>query len=89
MIVIIKSRKIKWAGHVSSRDEKCNNLFGKSRGNKQFGRPVSEWENNIETFLIETKREGTNLILSAVWKSLANTGKNLGSPQTTGYYSTL
>jgi hypothetical protein len=29
------------------------------------------------------------LILSAVWKSLANTGKNLGSPQTTGYYSTL
>jgi hypothetical protein len=42
MIVIIKSRRIKWAGNVRTRDEKYNTLFGKSHGNKEFGLPVSK-----------------------------------------------
>jgi hypothetical protein len=50
IIRIIKSRKIKWAGHVSRMGEKRNAyriLVGKPDGKRQLGRPRHRWEDNI------------------------------------------
>jgi hypothetical protein len=49
-IRVIKSRIMRWAGHVARMGEMRNsyNIFvGKSEGNKSLRRPRSRWEDNI------------------------------------------
>jgi hypothetical protein len=48
---IIKSRKMRWAGHVARMGEKRNAyriLVGKPEGKRLLGRPRRRWEDNIQ-----------------------------------------
>jgi hypothetical protein len=50
IIRFIKSRRIRWAGHVACMGEMRNAyrvLVGKSKGKRQLGRPRHRWEDNI------------------------------------------
>jgi hypothetical protein len=47
----MKSRKIRWAGHVTLMRERRGAyriLLGKLEGRRPLGRPRRRWENNIE-----------------------------------------
>jgi hypothetical protein len=51
IIRIIKSRRMKWAGHVARMGEKRNvyrSLVGKPRGKKPLGRPRRRWVDLVE-----------------------------------------
>jgi hypothetical protein len=44
----IKSRRMRWAGHVAHMEEKkevYSVLVGKPKGKRQLGRPRHRWEN--------------------------------------------
>jgi len=48
---VIKSRKIRWAGHVASVGERrglSRVLMGKPEGKRSLGRPRRRWEDNIK-----------------------------------------
>jgi hypothetical protein len=48
---MIKSRRMKWAGHVLSRIETRNTnrvLVGISEGKRPLGRPRRRWKDNIK-----------------------------------------
>jgi hypothetical protein len=47
---IIKSRRMKWAGHVvrMGRRRKRRILVGKPEGKRPLGRPRRRWMNNIK-----------------------------------------
>jgi len=48
---MIKSRRMKWAGHVASMRERSGaytELVGKPEGKKPLGRPRRRWEHNIK-----------------------------------------
>jgi hypothetical protein len=56
IIRIMKSRKMRWAGHVARKGEKRNAyrlLAGKPEGKKLLGRPRHRWVDNITMDLIE------------------------------------
>ena len=56
IIRVIKSRRMRWAGHVASMGERIGVyrvLVGKPEGKRPFGRPRCRWEDNIETDLQE------------------------------------
>jgi hypothetical protein len=50
IIRIMKSRRMRWAGHVARMGEKRNGyrmLVGKPEGKRPLGRPRCMWEDNI------------------------------------------
>jgi hypothetical protein len=50
-IKIIKSRRMRWAGHVARMGEKRNAyriLVGKPEGKRPLGRPRHRWLDNIK-----------------------------------------
>jgi hypothetical protein len=56
IIRIIKSRRMRWAGHVARMGEKRNAyilLVGKPEGKKPLGRPRRRWVDNIRMDLGE------------------------------------
>jgi hypothetical protein len=56
IIRIIKSRRMRWAGHVERMGEKKNVyrlLVGKLEGKRQRGRPRRRWIDNIKMELLE------------------------------------
>jgi hypothetical protein len=53
---MIKSRRMRWAGHVARMREKRNAywiLVGKLKGKRPLGRPRRRWEDNIKMDLRE------------------------------------
>jgi hypothetical protein len=55
-IRMIKSRRMRWAGHVARMGEKKSVykiLMGKSEGKRPLGRPKCRWVDNIGTDLRE------------------------------------
>ena len=53
---VIKSRRMRWAGHVARMGEKrgvYRVLVGKPEGRKQLGRPRRRWVDNIRMDLQE------------------------------------
>jgi len=61
---VIKSRGIKWAGHVARKEERedvYRILMGKPEGRKPLGRPKRRWENNIKMDLQEVGCGGHEL----------------------------
>jgi hypothetical protein len=51
IIRVIKSRRIRWAGHVARvRERRCvyKVLVGKPEGKRPLGRPRRRWEDNIK-----------------------------------------
>jgi hypothetical protein len=56
IIRIIKSRRMRWAGHVARMGEKRNMyrlLVGKPEGKRPLGRPRPRWMDNIKMDLLE------------------------------------
>jgi hypothetical protein len=56
MIRKIKSRRMRWVGHVARMGEKRNAyrlLVGKPEGKRPLGRPKVRWVNNIRMDLLE------------------------------------
>jgi hypothetical protein len=56
IIRVIKSRKMRWAGHVARMEERrCayRILVGRREGRRPLGRPRSRWEDNIKMDLQE------------------------------------
>jgi hypothetical protein len=56
IIRIIKSRRMRWAGHAARIGEKRNVyrlLVGKPEGKRLLGRPISRWIDNIKMDLLE------------------------------------
>jgi hypothetical protein len=56
IIRIIKSRRIRWAGHVARMGEKKHSyrlLVGKPEGQSPLGRPRGRWVYNIRMYLGE------------------------------------
>jgi transcription termination factor 2 len=84
---MIKSRRMRWAGHVARMEEKRNAyriLLGKSEGKRQLRRPRRRWVDNIKTDLREIGWEGTDWIDLAEdrdqWRPLVNTVMNIRVP---------
>ena len=53
---VIKSRRMRWAGHVAHMGEKrgvCRVLVGKPEGKRPMGRPRRRWVDNIRMDLQE------------------------------------
>jgi len=51
IVRVIKSRRMRWAGHVARMGERrCvyRVLVGKPEGKRPLGRPRTRWENNIK-----------------------------------------
>jgi hypothetical protein len=51
IIRMIKSRRMKWAGHLARMEEKRNTYMifeGKPEGKRPLGRPRRRWVDNIK-----------------------------------------
>jgi hypothetical protein len=87
IIRIIKSRRMRWAGHVACMGEKRNAyriLVTKPEGKRPLGRPRRGWEDNIKVDLREIGWGGMDRIALAQdrdqWRALVNTVMNLRVP---------
>jgi hypothetical protein len=87
IIRIIKSRRMKWAGHVARMGEKTNVfrlLVGKPEGKRPLGRPRRRWIDNIKMDLIEIGVSVVDWIRLAQdrysWRALVNSVMNLRVP---------
>jgi hypothetical protein len=48
IITVIKSRRVKWRGHVARRGKtNAYEIVGKNEGKRSLRTPVFRWENNI------------------------------------------
>jgi hypothetical protein len=50
IVRVIKSRRVRWAGHVARMGEGCGVyrvLVGRPEGKRPMGRPRRRWEDNI------------------------------------------
>jgi hypothetical protein len=87
IIKIIKSRRMRWAGHVARMGEKrkaCIILVEKPEGKKPLGRTRRRWVDNIKIDLRETGWGGMGWIDLIQdrdqWRALVNTVMNLRVP---------
>jgi hypothetical protein len=65
IVWVIKSRKMRWAGHVASNGEGrgvYRVLVGRPEGKRPLGRPRRRWEDNIKMDFRETGIDGANWI---------------------------
>jgi hypothetical protein len=84
---MIKSRRIRWAGHVARMGEKRNAyriLVGKPEGKRPPGRPRRSSVDNIRMYLREIRWGSMDWIDLAQdrdqWRALVNTVMNLRVP---------
>jgi hypothetical protein len=83
LIRMIKSRGMRWAGHVARMGEKSSYriLVGKPEGKRQLGRLRRRWEDNIKMDLREIGCGGMDWIDLAQdrdqWRALVNAVMNL------------
>jgi hypothetical protein len=87
VIRIIKSRRMRWTGHVARIGEKRNVyrlLVGKPEGKRQLGRPRRRWVDNIRMDLGELGWGDEDWIGLAKdrnrWRALVNSVLNLRVP---------
>jgi hypothetical protein len=80
----IKSRRMRWAGHVARMGEERNVyrvLMGKPEGKRQIGRPRRRWEDGIRMDLREIGWGSVDWIQLAQdrdrWWASVNTAMNL------------
>ena len=81
IVRVIKSRRMRWAGHVACMGEErgaCRVLVGKPEGKRPLGRPRCRWVDNISMDLQEVgcgymdwiglaqDRDGWQTLISAV-----------------------
>jgi hypothetical protein len=84
---MIKSRRMRWAGHVARMGEKSNayRIFVvKPEARRSLGRPSHRWMNNIKIDVRELSWGGMDWIYLAhdrnQWRALVNTVMNLRVP---------
>ena len=87
IIWVIKSRRMRWAGHVAHMGERrgiYKVLMGKSEGKRPLGRPRRRWEDNIKMDLQEVGCGGMDWIKLAEdrdrWQALVSAVMNLRVP---------
>jgi hypothetical protein len=87
IIRIIKSRRMRWAGHVARMGEKMNSyglLVGKPEGKRPLGRPRRRWVDNIRMDHREVGWGDVDWIDLAQnkkrWRALVNSVLNLRVP---------
>jgi hypothetical protein len=87
IIRMIKSRRMRWAGHVARMEETRNAyriLVGKPEGKRPLGRRRRRWVYNIKMDLGEIGWNGRDWIELAQyrdqWRALVNTAMNLCVP---------
>jgi hypothetical protein len=84
---MIKSRRMKWAGHVARMRAKRNAyriLVGNPEGKRPLGRPRRRWVDNIKIDLSEVGWDGGDWIDLAQdrdqWRALVNAVMKLRVP---------
>jgi hypothetical protein len=84
---IIKSRRMRWAGHVARMGEKRNAyriLVGMPEGKRRLGRSRRRWVDNIKMDLRDIEWDGMNWSDLAQdrdrWRALVNAVMNLRVP---------
>jgi hypothetical protein len=87
IVRIIKSRRMKWAGHVARMGEKrnsCRLLVGKPEGKRPLGRPRRRWVDYIKIDLGEVGWGDVDWIGLAKdrnrWRALVYSALNLRVP---------
>jgi hypothetical protein len=87
IIRIIKSRRMRWAGHAARMGPKRNAyrlLVGKPEGKRPLGRPRRRWVDNIKMELGEVGWGDVDWIRLAKdrnrWRALVNSALNLRVP---------
>ena len=87
IVRVIKSRRMKWAGHVARMGERRGAywiLVGKPKGKRQLWRSRLRWENSIKMDLQEVGDGGVDCIELAQdrdrWRALVNAVMNLRVP---------
>jgi hypothetical protein len=87
IIRIIRSRRMRWAGHVEQMGNKRTTyrlLVGTPEGKRQLGRPRCRWMDNIKMDLVEVVWDGVDWIGLAQdrnkWQALATAVMNLRVP---------
>jgi hypothetical protein len=80
IIIMMKSRRMRWAGHVERMGENRNAhriLVGKSDRKASLGRPGRKWDDNIKIVFIDREWGCMDWINVAQdmdqWQSLVNT----------------
>jgi hypothetical protein len=84
IVRVIKSRRMKWAGHVALMGEGRGVhrvLVGRPEGKRPLGKPRRRWEDNIKVELREMGIDGANWIQltqnRVQWRAFVNTVMNL------------
>jgi hypothetical protein len=84
IVRVIKSRRMRWAGHVARMEEGrgiYGVLIGRRKGKRPLGRPRRRWEDNIKMDLREIEIDEANWIHLArdrvQWRAFMNTIMNL------------
>jgi hypothetical protein len=84
IVRVIKSRRMRWAGHVACMGEVYRISVGRPEGKKPLERPRHRWDDNIKLGLREIGICGTNWIQLAQdmvqWRDFLNTVMNLRVP---------
>jgi hypothetical protein len=87
IVRVIKSRRMRWAGHVARRGEGrgvYRVLVGRPKGKRPLGRPRRRWDDNIKMYLREIGIDGANWIQLAQdrvqWRVCVNMVMNLRVP---------
>jgi len=87
IVRVIKSRRIRWAGHVAGMGKRrgvYRAVMGKLEGKRPLGRPRRRWEDNIKMDLQEMGCGGMDWIELAQdrdrWRALVNAVMKLRVP---------
>jgi hypothetical protein len=87
IVLLIKSRRMRWAGHVARMGEGrgvYRVLVGKPEGKTPLGRPRRRWEDNIKDGSSRSTMWGMDWVELAqnrdMWRALVNMVMNLRVP---------
>jgi len=74
---VIKSRRIRWAGHVACMGERggvYGVLVGKPEGKRPFGRPRHRWEDILRWVF---RKWDVGVWTGSIWLSTGTDGRHL------------
>ena len=84
IVIVIRSRRLRWIGHVARREEGRSLLIGTPAGKRPLGRARRRWEDNIRTDLKERGINTRNWVDSPqdrdYWRAVVNVTLNLRVP---------